>query len=66
MKKILIGLFLILFSTYILSEDLSEVNIYKKNQDQLDAIMKIKGTTAAKKVISQLIEDEYNRNFSKD
>ena len=54
------------FSASNKNEDLSEVNIYKKNQDQLDAIMKIKGTTAAKKVISQLIEDEYNRNFSKD
>jgi len=43
----------------------SEVKIYKKNQDQLDSIMKIRGTTATK-VVNQLVEDDYKRNFNKD
>ena len=47
------------------NEDLSEVKIYKKNQDQLDSIMKAKGTTA-NKVISQIIENEYKKVFNKD
>ena len=46
------------------NEDLSEVRIYKKNQDQLDSIIKAKGTTA-NKVISQIIEDEYKKTFNK-
>lgn len=54
------------FSASNKNEDLSEVNIYKKSQDQLDAIMKIKGTTATKKVMSQLIQDEHNRIFNKE
>lgn len=53
------------FSASNKNEDLSEIKIYKKNQDQLDSIMKIKGTTA-NKIISQMIEDEYKRNFNKD
>ena len=53
------------FSASNKNEDLSEIKIYKKNQDQLDSIMKVKGTTA-NKVISQIIEDEYRRNFNKD
>ncbi len=52
------------FSTSNKNEDLSEVKIYKKNQDQLDSIMKAKGTTA-NKVISQIIEDEYKKTFNK-
>ena len=52
------------FSASNKNEDLSEVKIYKKNQDQLDSIMKAKGTTA-NKVISQIIEDEYNKTFNK-
>ncbi|KRG32526.1 MULTISPECIES: hypothetical protein [unclassified Psychrobacter] len=47
------------------NEDLSEVRIYKKNQDQLDSIIKAKGTTA-NKVISQIIENEYKKVFNKD
>ena len=54
------------FSASNKNEDLSEVSIYKKSQDQLDAIMKIKGTTATKKVMSQLIQDEHNRIFNKE
>ena len=54
------------FSASKKNEDLSEVSIYKKSQDQLDAIMKIKGTTATKKVMSQLIQDEHNRIFNKE
>ncbi|MFK3867206.1 MULTISPECIES: hypothetical protein [Psychrobacter] len=52
------------FSTSNKNEDLSEVKIYKKNQDQLDSIIKAKGTTA-NKVISQIIEDEYKKTFNK-
>jgi hypothetical protein len=52
------------FSTSNKNEDLSEVKIYKKNQDQLDSIIKAKGTTA-NKVISQIIEDEYKKIFNK-
>ncbi|MGO2997602.1 MAG: hypothetical protein ACTIDV_06250 [Moraxellaceae bacterium] len=52
------------FSTSNKNEDLREVKIYKKNQDQLDSIMKAKGTTA-NKVISQIIEDEYKKTFNK-
>lgn len=54
------------FSASNKNEDLSDVKIYKKNQDQLESIMKTKGTIAVNKVISQLIEDEYNRIFNKD
>ncbi|MGP5549881.1 hypothetical protein ACTXNE_04205 [Psychrobacter namhaensis] len=53
------------FSASNKNEDLSEVKIYKKNQDQLDSIMKAKGTTA-NKVISQIIENEYKKVFNKD
>ena len=53
------------FSASNKNEDLSDVKIYKKNQDQLESIMKTKGTIAVNKVISQLIEDEYNRIFNK-
>lgn len=53
------------FSTSNKNEDLSEVKIYKKNQDQLDSIMKAKGTTA-NKVISQIIENEYKKVFNKN
>ena len=53
------------FSTSNKNEDLSEVKIYKKNQDQLDSIMKIRGTTATK-VINQLVEDDYKKKFNKD
>lgn len=48
------------FSASNKNEDLSEVKIYKKNQDQLDSIMKIRGTTATK-VINQLVEDDYKK-----
>ena len=53
------------FSTSNKNEDLSEVKIYKKNQDQLDSIIKAKGTTA-NKVISQIIENEYKKVFNKN
>ena len=53
------------FSASNKNEDLSEVKIYKKNQDQLDSIMKIRGTTATK-VINQLVEDDYKKKFNKD
>ena len=53
------------FSASNKNEDLSEVKIYKKNQDQLDSIMKAKGTTA-NKVISQIIENEYKKVFNKE
>lgn len=53
------------FSASNKNEDLSEVKIYKKNQDQLDSIMKIRGTTATK-VINQLVEDYYKKKFNKD
>lgn len=52
------------FSASNKNEDLSEVKIYKKNQDQLDSIMKIRGTTATK-VINQLVEDDYKKKFNK-
>lgn len=52
------------FSANNKNEDLSEVKIYKKNQDQLDSIMKIRGTTATK-VINQLVEDDYKKKFNK-
>lgn len=47
------------------NEELSEVETYKKNQDQLDSIIKVKGGSA-KKVVSQIIEEEYKRRFNKD
>lgn len=53
------------FSASNKNEDLSEVKVYKKNQDQLDSIMKIRGTTATK-VINQLIENDYKEKFNKD
>ena len=52
------------FSASNKNEDLSEVKIYKKNQDQLDSIMKIRGTTATK-IINQLVEDDYKKKFNK-
>ena len=54
------------FSASNKNEDLSEVKVYKKNQDQLESIMKAKGATAPNKAISQMIEDEYKRTFNKD
>ena len=53
------------FSASNKNEDLNEVKIYKKNQDQLESIMKVKNTTATK-VVNQLVEDEFRRNFNKD
>jgi len=50
------------FSSANKNDELNEVKIYKKNHDHLDSIMKAKGTTA-NKVISELIEDEYNKLF---
>ena len=53
------------FSASNKNEDLNRVEIYKKNQDQLDAIIKAKGASP-KKVMSQIIEDEYKRVFNKE
>ena len=52
------------FSASNKNEDLNRVEIYKKNQDQLDAIIKAKGASS-KKVMSQIIDDEYKRIFNK-
>ena len=46
------------FSASNKNEELNGVEIYKKNKDQLDSIIKVKGTSA-KKLISQFIENEY-------
>ena len=46
------------FSASNKNEELNGVEIYKKNKDQLDSIIKAKGTSA-KKLISQFIENEY-------
>lgn len=53
------------FSASNKNEELNGVEIYKKNQDQLDAIIKAKGASP-KKVMSQIIEDEYKRIFNKE
>ena len=53
------------FSASNKNEDLSQIKIYKKDQDLLDSIMKAEGTTSASKVIGQLIKDEHDRIFNK-
>ncbi len=47
------------------NEDLSQIKIYKKDQDLLDSIMKAEGTTSASKVVGQLIKDKYDRISNK-
>ena len=49
------------FSASNKNEDLSQIKIYKKDQDLLDFIKKAEGTTSASKIVGQLIQDEYNR-----
>lgn len=53
------------FSASNKNEDLSQIKIYKKDQDLLDAIKKAEGTTSASKVVGQLIKDEHDRIFNK-
>jgi hypothetical protein len=53
------------FSASNKNEDLSQIKIYKKDQDLLDSIMKAEGTTSASKVAGQLIKDKHDRIFNK-
>ena len=53
------------FSASNKNEELNVVEIYKKNRDQLDAIIKAKGASP-KRVMSQIIEDEYKRISNKE
>ena len=53
------------FSASNKNEDLSQIKIYKKDQDLLDSIKKAEGTTSASKVVGQLIKDEHDRIFNK-
>lgn len=50
------------FSSANKNDELKQVKIYKKNHDHLHSILKVKGGNADK-VISQLVEDEYNKLF---
>lgn len=54
------------FSVSNKNGELSKVEIYKKNQNQLEAIMKFKETTSSKKALGEIIEDAHNRIFSKN
>ena len=53
------------FSASSKNEDLSEIKIYKKDQDLLDSIKKAEGTTSSSKVVSQLIKDKYKEISNK-
>lgn len=53
------------FSASNKNEDLSQIKIYKKDQDLLDSIKKAEGTTSASKVVGQLIKNEHDRIFNK-
>ena len=52
------------FSASNKNEDLSQIKIYKKDQDLLDSIKKAEGTTSASKVVGQLIKNEHDRIFN--
>ena len=52
------------FSASNKNEDLSQIKIYKKDQDLLDSIKKAGGTTSASKVVGQLIKNEHDRIFN--
>ena len=54
------------FSASNKNEDLSEIKIYKKDQDLLDSIKKAEGTTSGSKVVSQLIKDKHKEIFNKE